>query len=88
MEGQQAREVACAWYYTLAGGDFSRSYDVSRDGQRFLMVKSGDESRATDARTSLFLDELDAAFALIASAPNVGHPDRRSPVDATDTLGA
>jgi serine/threonine-protein kinase len=36
-------------YYTLAGGDFSRSYDVSRDG-RFLMVKSGDESRATDAR--------------------------------------
>lgn len=37
-------------YYTLAGGDFSTSYDVSRDGQRFLMVKSDDDARPTDAR--------------------------------------
>jgi len=32
---------------------------------------------------SLFLDELETAFALIASAPNVGHPYRRSPVGGT-----
>src|SRR5688572_7793442 len=32
---------------------------------------------------SLFLDELDAAFSLIASTPNVGHPYRRSPVAGT-----
>lgn len=35
------------------------------------------------AASSLFLDELDAAFALIASAPDVGRPYRRSPVDGT-----
>ena len=28
-------------------------------------------------------DELEAAFALIGSAPNVGHPNRRSPVGET-----
>jgi plasmid stabilization system protein ParE len=30
-----------------------------------------------------FLEELEAAFALIGSAPNVGHPYRRSPVAGT-----
>lgn len=35
------------------------------------------------AAPSLFLDELEAAFALIASAPNVGHPYRKSPVRGT-----
>jgi plasmid stabilization system protein ParE len=35
------------------------------------------------AAPNLFLDELEAAFALIGSAPNVGHPYRRSPVTGT-----
>jgi plasmid stabilization system protein ParE len=38
---------------------------------------------ASHSSASLFLDELEAAFALIASAPNVGHPYRRSPVAGT-----
>jgi plasmid stabilization system protein ParE len=39
--------------------------------------------RYRSAAPSLFLDELEAAFALIASAPNVGHPYRRSPIGGT-----
>ena len=35
------------------------------------------------AAPSLFLEELEAAFALIGSAPNVGRPYRRSPVEGT-----
>jgi plasmid stabilization system protein ParE len=35
------------------------------------------------ASPDLFLDELEAAFALIGLAPNVGHPYRRSPVIGT-----
>jgi plasmid stabilization system protein ParE len=35
------------------------------------------------ATLSLFLDELEDAFALIASAPHVGHPYRRSPAAGT-----
>jgi plasmid stabilization system protein ParE len=39
--------------------------------------------RNRTAAPSLFLDDLAAAFTLIASAPNVGHPYRRSPVGGT-----
>jgi plasmid stabilization system protein ParE len=35
------------------------------------------------AAPNLFLEELEAAFALIGSAPNIGHPYRRSPVGGT-----
>jgi plasmid stabilization system protein ParE len=53
--------------------------------------EADDQVRAIDqwwrthrtAASSLFLDELEDAFALIASAPNVGHPYRRSPVVGT-----
>ena len=34
----------------------------------------------------LFLDELSAAFELVASAPLIGHPYRRSPVPGTRRL--
>jgi plasmid stabilization system protein ParE len=35
------------------------------------------------AAPDLFLDELETAFTLIGSAPNVGHPYRRAPVGGT-----
>lgn len=39
--------------------------------------------RHRTATPDLFVDELEAAFALIGSAPNIGHPYRRSPVGGT-----
>ena len=28
-------------YFTIAGGNLGRTYDISPDGQRFLMIKAG-----------------------------------------------
>jgi serine/threonine-protein kinase len=28
-------------YFTIAGGNFGRTYDIAPDGQRFLMIKEG-----------------------------------------------
>jgi plasmid stabilization system protein ParE len=39
--------------------------------------------RHRTAAPTLFLDELEAAFALIGHAPNVGHSYRRSPIAGT-----
>jgi len=39
--------------------------------------------RHRTAAPNLFLDELEAAFTLIGSAPHVGHPYRRSPLGGT-----
>jgi serine/threonine-protein kinase len=40
-------------YFTVPGGFLGRTYDVSPDGKRFLMIKSGGGTESTSAPTSL-----------------------------------
>ena len=42
-------------FYTGAGGEVSRQYDVSADGQRFLMIKEGGDTDQTVAPPSLIV---------------------------------
>ena len=42
-------------YFTAPGGNPGRTYDISPDGQRFLMIKSGDGSDQTASPTSLIV---------------------------------
>ena len=42
-------------YLTVPGGNPGRSYDISPDGQRFLLLKAGDGSGQTAAPTSLIV---------------------------------
>ena len=42
-------------YYAGAGGEVSRQYDVSRDGQRFLMIKEGRGADQAAASPSLIV---------------------------------
>jgi serine/threonine-protein kinase len=44
-----------AGYFTTPGGFFGRTYDISPDGQRFLMIKEGDGSDQTAAAQSLIV---------------------------------
>jgi serine/threonine-protein kinase len=39
-------------YVTMPGGNLARSYDISPDGQRFLMIKTGDGSEQAAAPTA------------------------------------
>ena len=61
------------------------SLDVQTTPDADKQVRATDDwwRRHRTAAPDLFLDELEAAFALIGSAPNVGHPYRRSPVAGT-----
>ena len=38
-------------YFTTAGGNAGRTYDLSSDGQRFLMIKAGGGTDQTAARS-------------------------------------
>ena len=42
-------------YFTIPAGNPGRTYDISPDGQRFLMIKQGDGSGQTAAATSLIV---------------------------------
>ena len=42
-------------YVTVPGGNFGRTYDISADGQRFLLLKAGDGSEQTAAPASLIV---------------------------------
>jgi hypothetical protein len=42
-------------YFTSPAGNFGRTYDVSPDGQRFLMIKEGGGSGQTAAPASLIV---------------------------------
>jgi plasmid stabilization system protein ParE len=61
------------------------SLDVRTTPNADSQVRAIDDwwRRYRTAAPDRFLDELDAAFALIGSAPNIGHPYRRSPIGGT-----
>jgi hypothetical protein len=40
-------------YFTVPGGNPGRTYDISSDGQRFLMIKPGGGSDQTAAPTNI-----------------------------------
>ena len=42
-------------YFTVAAGNFGRTYDISPDGQRFLMMKEGGGSEQATAPINLIV---------------------------------
>ena len=42
-------------YFTTAGGNAGGAYDLSSDGQRFLMIKAGGGTDQTAARPQLIV---------------------------------
>ena len=51
LEPGAATTLVREGYYSGGGGTFGRTYDVSADGKRFLMIKEASDSKEADAPT-------------------------------------
>ena len=61
MDSRQANQAARGPYFRWGGGNDSRTYDVSADGKRFLMIKqdvSADQPAARIVVVQHWVEEL------------------------------
>ena len=55
MGGYEPALLVKEGYFTIAGGNLGRAYDISPDGQRFLMIKEGGGSDQAAAPPQLIV---------------------------------